>query len=91
MNSHEQLVRDMTDGRLVNISESLLFPMFQKHLKQRVDEMCGKFRAGETNLLADIATIAYIRDVVRELEVKQARGNFAVKQLHEEEKADGNS
>lgn len=63
------------DARLINLSESLLFPLLDKMIEERVDLMIAKFNGGETELLAHVAMIASLKDFKIKLKQAQAKGN----------------
>lgn len=78
----EKLVRRMNDSKMINATSHLLVPMFEEHIKLKLDALCSKYRAGEKDFLSDVAQISYIQDVLRELRTKQAKGNNAAKELN---------
>ena len=88
MRSKERLIEDLNQARLVNISAGVIYPLLEKHEEEKVSAMCAKFTNGETNFLADVASLAYIRELKRSLEVKQKQGESAAKVMNLDHKED---
>jgi len=77
----DKLVSAMNDGRLLNLSEQVLFPLLTRHMDDRVLQMCAKFREGQKEFIGDVAAISYIQELVSELKNKQTKGNQAREKL----------
>jgi len=77
----EQLHALASDARLINATEHLLYPLLRGMKSEAVDQMCAKFRGGETNLLTDIAKITVLDDLLKKLQSVQHKGNLAYEEL----------
>ena len=77
----ERMTQLMNDARLLNMTESVLYPLLQKHMDQKVKQMCARFRSGHTEFIQDVAQLSYIEELTSELTRKQAQGNRARKDL----------
>ena len=81
--SDEKLAESMSEARLISASDNVIFPMIKKMIDQKIERACGRFENGDTNFLAEIASIAAMKEIERSLRDKILQGNKAVKALHE--------
>lgn len=84
MRTADKLADDLNQARIVNLSAGVLYPILNKHEEEKIAQMCAKFTNGETNFVADVASLTYIRELKRTLEVKQKQGESAAKILNKE-------
>lgn len=82
MNPNEKLVNDLNQGRLANLGADVLFPILTKHRDELVQRMCARFRDGEKDLIAEIAQISYIEDLLAEIQNVSKRGERAFNKLN---------
>lgn len=73
----EKLFTEMNDARLISMGEHLLYPLLTKHVEQKLEVMCAKFRAGQKDFIIEIAEITYIKDLLSELQSIQTKGHKA--------------
>jgi hypothetical protein len=71
------------DSRLINLSESVLFPMLDSMIDSKVHLMVSKFNGGEHELLADVAGIASLYELKNKLKAAQSKGNKEASKLTE--------
>ena len=74
----------MRDGQLLNVTQSLLYPMLEEHKNEMVEALCFKFQQGKTDFIADVAQLAYVYSLINELKYKQIQGNKAAEKIQEE-------
>lgn len=73
----EKMMAWAHDARLINLSEGVLFPMLQKAREEAVQAMCSKFRAGNHDLLTEVARVVAYDDFILKLRAVQQKGNKA--------------
>ncbi len=82
----EKLVNLMGEARLIAAADNVIFPLIDKKIEEKINYAVGKFANGEDDFIAEIAYIAAMKDIRRELDFKQTQGNKAVKALHDNSK-----
>lgn len=84
--SDEKLVSLMNDTRLIAACDNVIFPMLENFIQRKLEAVCAEFRGGQTNsLLAGVAYMTAIKDVLNDLKAKQLAGNKAIHKLHDQQ------
>ena len=82
----QKLVEAMSQGRMINAAENVIYPMLEKKIQERLTQACAKFAGGTTDFISDIAYISGLKDIQNNLKRIQQDGNSAHKTLHEKNK-----
>ncbi len=82
MTDLDKLESLVSDSRLIAASDHLIIPMIKLRIERRIALACGKFLAGETSFVGDIAYIQGLREIEQELKSLQRAGNQAIADQH---------
>lgn len=81
----EHEMRELSQARALNTSESILFPHIEDKIQVQIESMAAQFRAGNTNLLTYVASIVALMDMRDDLKRTQIQGNLKMAKLLEKE------
>jgi hypothetical protein len=85
-NMDEQLVEQIHQSRMIDLSSQVIFPLLEKKIEDRLKQACVQFTMGQKDFLADIAYIHALRSLMSELKSKQKQGDQAFLKLDQSTK-----
>ncbi len=74
----------MSDARLVNMAEHLIYPLIQNKITDLNVEMNAKFKNGQKDFIAEVAKLSVYLDLIDDLKSIQTKGNQEYKKLNNE-------
>jgi hypothetical protein len=71
---------------MIGVIDNLIFPLLEARIMSITDQMCGKLRGGETNLLAEAAQITALKDLQDWLKNRAKAGNKINERINQEDR-----
>lgn len=77
-----KLENQLSEARFIHASENVIYPLLDKMIQDRLEQSCGKFRAGERDFVSDVAYICGLKDLRDYLKRAQTQGNKILETIH---------
>lgn len=82
--SMDKLLEEMNTGRAANVVSSYLVPKLQKSIQDTTLQMINKYKQGGTDFIAEVAKLAYIHELIFQMERDSHRGERASEKLSQQ-------